>query len=116
MNSWFDHGVATAQLSKSEPEFCCGSCMAECIKKKSCVTCQSKILAFQPKVDFDNKSFVVSLTQFLETLKINEQSPESTPAYIESSVGKNKNLFIYVKIIIQFYNFSYRNCRRNGRN
>ena len=73
------------------PVLCCGSCMSECVKRNYCETCQSKIAEFEPVVDFDNKTFVVTLTQFLETLDINEESPESTPAYKEGSIGKNCN-------------------------
>ena len=43
---------------------------------------------FEPKEGFDEKDFVVKLTDFLKTLNINEESSQSTPVYDEHSIGK----------------------------
>ena len=99
MNSWFDHKSALVKVAKPEPEFCCSSCMKLCIMKNDCKSCISKIELFEPKGGFNEKDFVLKLTDFLRTLNINEESSELTPVYDERSIGKVIISFSRLKIV-----------------
>ena len=92
MNSWFDHKAATLEVSKPEPEFCCSQCMLNCIENTNCSACSDKLSGFEPEICFDEISFVSKLTEFLIWLDINERSPELTPVYKETSLGKTNLL------------------------
>ena len=87
MNTWFDHKAAVVKVGKTEPEFCCSACMKECIIRNDCKSCLSKIELFEPRVGFNEKEFVTSLTDFLKSLNINDKTDETTPSYNESSLG-----------------------------
>jgi hypothetical protein len=57
---------------------------------------------FEPKEGFDEKDFVVKLTDFLKTLNINEESSQSTPVYDEHSIGKALFFFNFQRIKMPF--------------
>ena len=88
MNSWFKHKDSTIAVSNLDAEFCCSSCMLECIRKFNCLACSSRLSTVEPQFGFDEHKFVTKLTQFLCSLDINKRSPETTPVFKEKSLGK----------------------------
>ena len=86
-NNWFSHGQPNLENSNL-PEFCCSICMAACVEKSGCQTCQLKLDQYQPECFFDSKEAETVLTNFLKTLAMNKVKPVSTPNYSEESLSK----------------------------
>ena len=88
INSWFSHGLMSAEERKT-PEMCCNLCMEDCLEKTGCLTCSDKLERFKPKVFLLDVSKVAeSLAEFLKSLKLNQTTPSSTPKYSEESLAE----------------------------
>ena len=87
INSWFNHDLPNDELS-NPPEVCCSNCMALCMENSDCQRCKVKMEQFSPKFSPYNSDAVKVLTNFLKTLSLNQNLPESAPRYSEESMSQ----------------------------